>query len=100
MLAERKRLRRSGNQHCLIHNLHKEGIEKIVRNISARASTLTGKHITPHVLRHTTATIALRSGMPITDISKLLGHEKIETTMIYAKSSVEDVQAGHKKYIV
>lgn len=80
--------------------MHKEGIEKIVRNISARASTLTGKHITPHVLRHTTATIALRSGMPITDISKLLGHEKIETTMIYAKSSIEDVQAGHKKYIV
>lgn len=38
--------------------------------------------------------------MPITDISKLLGHEKIETTMIYAKSSIEDVQAGHKKYIV
>lgn len=80
--------------------MHKEGIEKIVRNISARASTLTGKHITPHVLRHTTATIALRSGMPITDISKLLGHEKIETTMIYAKSSLEDVRAGHKKYIV
>ena len=82
------------------HQMHKEGIEKIVRNISKRASNLTGKHITPHVLRHTTATTALRSGMPITDISKLLGHENIETTMIYAKSSIEDVRAGHKKYIM
>lgn len=80
--------------------MHKDGIEKIVRNISDRAFKSTGKRITPHTLRHTTATTALRSGMPIADISKLLGHEKIDTTMIYAKSSLSDVQAGHKKYII
>lgn len=80
--------------------MHKDGVEKIVRNISNRASELTGKRITPHILRHTTATTALRNGMPIADISKLLGHEKIDTTMIYAKSSLSDVQAGHKKYII
>ncbi len=80
--------------------MHKDGVEKIVRNISNRASELTGKRITPHILRHTTATTALHNGMPIADISKLLGHEKIDTTMIYAKSSLSDVQAGHKKYII
>ena len=80
--------------------MHKDGIEKIVGNISDRAFDLTGKRITPHILRHTTATTALRSGMPIADISKLLGHENIDTTMIYAKSSLSDVQAGHKKYII
>lgn len=80
--------------------MHKDGIEKIVRNISDRAFESTGKHITPHILRHTTATTALRGGMPIADISKLLGHEKIDTTMIYAKSSLVDVQAGHKKYVI
>ena len=80
--------------------MHKDGIEKIVRIISDRASNSIGKRITPHILRHTTATTALRNGMPVADISKLLGHEKIDTTMIYAKSSVADVQAGHKKYII
>ena len=82
------------------NNLSKDGIEKIVRNIAKRASGNIGKHITPHILRHTTATMALQSGMPIADISKLLGHESIDTTMIYAKSSLEDVRSGHKKHIV
>ena len=81
-------------------NLTKDGIEKIVRTIAQRASANVGKHITPHILRHTTATTALQSGMPIADISKLLGHESIDTTMIYAKSSLEDVRSGHKKHIV
>ena len=81
-------------------NLTKEGIEKIVREIGNRAFCKTNKNITPHILRHTTATTALQNGMPIADISQLLGHENIDTTMIYAKSSLENVQAGHKKYIV
>lgn len=81
-------------------NLSKDGIEKIVRNIACRVSDKIGKRITPHILRHTTATTALQSGMPISDISKLLGHESIDTTMIYAKSSLEDVHSGHKKHIV
>ena len=78
--------------------LHKDGIEKIIRDISKRATI--GRNVTPHILRHTTATIALHNGMPIEAISKLLGHESIDTTMIYAKSSLEDVRAGHRKYIV
>lgn len=81
-------------------NLNKDGIEKIVRTVSERVVNKIGKQVTPHTLRHTTATIALQSGMPIADISKLLGHESIDTTLIYAKSSLEDVRSGHKKHIV
>ena len=80
--------------------LKKECIEKIVRTISSRPSCKTDKTITPHVLRHTTATTALQSGMPIEDISKLLGHAKIDTTMIYAKTSLENVRSEHKKHII
>lgn len=80
--------------------MHKEGVEKIIRNIARRASGHVNKHVTPHVFRHTTATTALQNGMQIENISKLLGHERVDTTMIYAKSSLADVQSGHKKYIV
>lgn len=80
--------------------LKREAVEKIVRGISNRTSEKTQKHVTPHILRHTTATMALQSGMPIEDISKLLGHEKIDTTMIYAHTSMESVQAGHRKHII
>lgn len=80
--------------------LKKDALEKIVRKVSSRTSSEMQKHVTPHILRHTTATLALQNGMPIADISKLLGHEKIDTTMIYAHTCMESVQAGHRKYVV
>ena len=80
--------------------LTKHGVERVVRIISDKVSNNVGKHITPHILRHTTATTALHSGMPIADISKLLGHESVDTTMIYAKASMDEVRNGHKKHIV
>ena len=80
--------------------LKKDAVEKIVRNISGRSSSEMQKHVTPHILRHTTATLALQNGMPIADISKLLGHEKIDTTMIYAHTCMESVQTGHRKYVI
>lgn len=75
-------------------------VQKTVRKIAARTSDQIQKTITPHVLRHTTATMAMQSGMPLVDISKLLGHEKVDTTMIYTHVSTVDVQAGHRKHVV
>ena len=43
------------------------------------------RHITFHVARHTTATLLLYKGVPVTTVQKILGHTKLETTQIYAK---------------
>ncbi|HEY4286272.1 MAG TPA: site-specific integrase [Puia sp.] len=44
------------------------------------------KYLTFHLARHTFATtVTLMNGVPIETISKMLGHTKISTTMIYAK---------------
>jgi len=44
------------------------------------------KHLTFHLARHTFATtVTLINGVPIETISKMLGHTKLSTTMIYAK---------------
>ena len=44
------------------------------------------KHLTFHLARHTFATtVTLINGVPIESISKMLGHTKVSTTMIYAK---------------
>lgn len=86
------------NSEGFYHPLCTKSLENLVKKIAGR--TETKKHITPHILRHTTATLALQGGCAIDIISKLLGHESINTTMIYAKTSDADVHTAHQRYIV
>jgi len=51
--------------------------------------------VTPHRLRHTLATRLLDAGMDITRIQKLLGHEHVTTTQIYARTRDEIVEADY-----
>jgi site-specific recombinase XerC len=44
-----------------------------------------GIHVTPHQLRHSCATLLLNAGAPILTVQAILGHRKIETTMLYAR---------------
>lgn len=82
------------------HQLHSSGIQKILRDIQGRTNGALNKNITPHVFRHTTATTALQNGMPICDIQVMLGHQNIDTTMVYAKTNKQIVQMNHKKYVI
>ncbi|MGH7632851.1 MAG: tyrosine-type recombinase/integrase [Gemmatimonadaceae bacterium] len=47
------------------------------------------KHVSPHVIRHTTATHLLRAGVDINTIRAWLGHVSIDTTNIYAEVDLE-----------
>jgi site-specific recombinase XerD len=38
--------------------------------------------------------------MPIEEVSKMLGHSSIETTMIYAEVNREKLKTDHEKYVV
>ncbi len=51
-------------------------------------------HLTMHVGRHTFATWALKRGVPIEIVSKMLAHSDIQTTQIYAKVLQEEVIKG------
>lgn len=49
------------------------------------------KALSMHVARHTFATHYLKAGGTIYNLQKLLGHRKIETTMIYVHLNIDDV---------
>lgn len=53
----------------------------------------------PHRFRRTCATMALNRGMPIEQVSKMLGHESVETTQIYLDLNEETLKNACKKYV-
>ena len=69
--------------------------EKILRELGNRC----GVHCHPHRFRRTCATILLNKGMPIQEVSKVLGHAKLETTMIYCEIDQQSVATNHRKYM-
>ena len=77
--------------------MHKSGVEKIIREIAKR--TKIDKNLSPHCFRRTLATQMLDKGADIQDIQKILGHDKIETTLRYAKVNTKHVQAVHRRFI-
>lgn len=75
----------------------KGAVESTVRKIGKRAGV---ENVHPHRFRRTSATLALRRGMPIELVSKMLGHEQLSTTQIYLDLSEDELEAAHRKYVV
>jgi site-specific recombinase XerD len=88
------------------------GIHAMVRryadSIAEKLPAIKGKRVSPHTIRHTTATHLLQSGVDINTIRTWLGHVSINTTNIYAEINirmkakalacceiVQDKDAGH-----
>lgn len=88
MVTERKPHRR----------LSKRGIQREVEKI-AKQSNLERK-VSPHVLRHTFATLTLNNGAELAAVQELLGHSSSETTLRYARITEERKRDQHKKYLV
>ncbi|MEI9923053.1 MAG: tyrosine-type recombinase/integrase [Bradyrhizobium sp.] len=53
----------------------------------------TARRITPHMLRHTAATLLIERGVDIRFVQRLLGHSSIATTEIYTHVSDEALRA-------
>lgn len=72
-------------------------VESTMRTIADRAEV---EQANPHKFRRTCATFALRRGMPIEQVSRMLGHEEVGTTQIYLDLKEEDLKRSHEKYVV
>lgn len=67
------------------HIYSRQRIGQIARAVADDAGI--AKRIYPHLLRHTMATRLIGLGMAITNVQRMLGHEDIGTTRIYAETS-------------
>ena len=72
----------------------REGIMQVYRRMFARAG-ITGPKTGPHTLRHTFGTFYIRSGGGVRQLQEIMGHTRIETTMIYVNLAGTDVLADH-----
>lgn len=71
------------------------GIQESMRKLGRRADV---EKVYPHRFRHTFATILAQRGMPIQEISVLMGHEDISTTMKYIGISQASIKSNLRKY--
>lgn len=74
-------------------------IASVEHMVKTAGAAITSNRIYPHLFRRTVATDALRKGMPVEQIQKMLGHENIETTMQYAMVAEDSIKEAHRKYI-
>ncbi len=72
------------------------GIEHRLREMGKRLNIL---KVHPHKFRRTLATMAIDKGMPIEQLQRLLGHQRIDTTLQYAMVKQSNVKTAHRKYI-
>ncbi len=78
-------------------NLGRIGIQKAYRRLFRRAG-LTGPKLGPHLLRHTFGTHYCRAGGNVRILQEIMGHQSLNTTMIYVHLAGRAVIEDHAVY--
>lgn len=75
--------------------LGEQDLTRIVKRYCVKAGIK--ENITPHCIRHTCATHLLKNKAPLRYIQVLLGHRSIESTQVYTRVEISDLQEIHRK---
>lgn len=70
------------------------GLEHIIKDLGKSAGV---ENCHPHRFRRTMATNVLKKGAPLEEVKELLGHSKLDTTMIYCSISRDNVKYTHQR---
>lgn len=76
--------------------LSTQGIANVIARFRQEAGL--ARHITPHMLRHTVATLLLRNGVDIRVVQEFLGHASIATTQRYTHVAKEHLIGVLRKH--
>jgi integrase/recombinase XerC len=69
--------------------LHVRMAQHMIKGIAARANV---ENVTPHTLRHTYAHNLVEMGNGLGIVATLLGHSRLETTMIYTTPGIHELE--------
>lgn len=91
---------RTDDDPALFHGqrgrLTNNGVRRMLHTLSDRAGV---QNVHPHRFRRTLATKLTRKGMPIQEVAKILGHEKIDTTLKYVALNDEDIKEAYRRVV-
>ena len=76
-------------------NMDRSTIQREIKKIMKQSGL--NVNVYPHLLRHTTATHLLNSGMSLTVLQEM-GHDSPETTLVYASIDNRTIEHEYRKY--
>jgi integrase/recombinase XerD len=76
------------------HRLTRQRIWQMV----GRASSASGRHASPHMLRHSCATHMVEQGADLRTVQTILGHADISTTQIYTHVALDHLKGEYRKH--
>ena len=98
LLAYRRTIDHDKNNPVFQTNQGKRLAPNGLRSALLRIGNRAGIHITPHALRRTFATLALRAGMNLIELQAMMGHSSLEMTRNYIQMLDEDLIEAHKAH--
>ena len=93
-VTDRRRIQENGDLSR--QRLSISQMQRIFKRVAARCGL--AARVTPHVLRHTLATLLLNQDAPIAAVQSILGHASPTTTQLYVHLSGESRQATYRRY--
>jgi integrase/recombinase XerD len=78
------------------------GAKKITRQrvwqVVGEASLSSGRHASPHMLRHSCATHMVENGADLRTVQTILGHADISTTQVYTHVALDRLKSVYAKH--
>ncbi|BCS94122.1 Tyrosine recombinase XerA [Metallosphaera sp. J1] len=89
-----RKTRVESDQNDPLFNMTYQALYKLIKRLGKRVGLT---WLRPHILRHTFATNAIRRGIPLPAVQRLMGHKDIKTTQIYTHLITEDLENAYRK---